>query len=869
MVVGGWRGSGDPGQIVRPHRARSGLRDAWETEHGQRRRQRYGSAIGLVLALAAAATLPGCRSSVTVDPAATFQNIRNDFLQGNFDVARQKADVARNEFSESNPDWAMRFRLLEAEILSYQDLRPEVLALLDSPGVSYPATGDIAIKKNLLCGLAHAGLGQAQQADVELEEAQSLSESGNSELKGEVLRTEAEVQVYRDHVPEAVDLFRKSLKVAREHRDPFLEATDLLHLGLMELSLEHYDDALALLNGAADTARPIHAQPVIQAAMGNSGVAYSALGDFARALSSFQQAEQAARLTATSSAQANWLWRAGSAYYWLGNLEAATRSYQEALKDAVASNSPQLIAGIHTQLAFLLYQERQFDSAKTQSDEAIQTARISGDKAGELDPMFLQALLATQQVNGQDAQRMLTQVYGKSAQIPSLRWEIENALANLYAGKHQSKQADLWYRKSIDTFEDRRAAAREEELRLPFFANGDRLYRDYADFLIASQKHEEALQLLDIGRARTVADGLGLAKPDAQPEHGVDVQEVARKLEGEILFYSLGPEKSWLWAITPHHTRLFMLPGQSGIETQVQGYQNAILKSSDPLHDANPAAKTLYETLVGPAAAMIPKGSKVLIIPDGILNGLNFETLLTPGSDSSHYWIEDVTIRNANSIRMLSQLDPGSPAEDVKKLLLIGNPIPTGAGYENLVTAFAETRGIEKHFPPETRTVVTQSEAVPTAYGEDKPDGFSYIHFVAHGTSSRSSPLDSAVVLSPAPDNPENFKLHARDIVRYPLHARLVTISACSGSGLCVYAGEGLVGLSWAFLRAGAHNVIGTLWEMNDASTPLLMDRLYGELEAGSSPDVALRAAKLSLIHSPAVYRKPLYWAGFQLYTGS
>ena len=105
--------------------------------------------------------------------------------------------------------------------------------------------------------------------------------------------------------------------------------------------------------------------------------------------------------------------------------------------------------------------------------------------------------------------------------------------------------------------------------------------------------------------------------------------------------------------------------------------------------------------------------------------------------------------------------------------------------------------------------------------------------------------------------------------MRYPLHARLVAIFACYGSGLRAYAGEGLVGLSWAFLRAGAHNVIGALWEVNDASTPLLMDKLYGELAAGSSPDTALRAAKLSLIHSPAVYRKPLYWAGFQLYTGS
>jgi CHAT domain-containing protein len=272
---------------------------------------------------------------------------------------------------------------------------------------------------------------------------------------------------------------------------------------------------------------------------------------------------------------------------------------------------------------------------------------------------------------------------------------------------------------------------------------------------------------------------------------------------------------------------------------------------------------------VSPAAAMIPKGSEVFIIPDGVLNGLNFETLLTPGKDNSHYWIEDVTVTNANSIRLLSRIDQDSAPGDEKKLLLIGNPIATGTGYENLLNAFAEIRGVEKHFPPDSRTVVTQSGAVPEAYAESTPDQFSYIHFVAHGTASRLDPLDSAVVLSPPPQHPESFKLYARDIMRYPLHARLVTISACYGSGLRAYAGEGLVGLSWAFLRAGSHNVIGALWEVNDASTPLLMDRLYGELEAGHTPDAALRTAKLSLIHSPGVYRKPLYWGGFQLYAGS
>jgi CHAT domain-containing protein len=78
-----------------------------------------------------------------------------------------------------------------------------------------------------------------------------------------------------------------------------------------------------------------------------------------------------------------------------------------------------------------------------------------------------------------------------------------------------------------------------------------------------------------------------------------------------------------------------------------------------------------------------------------------------------------------------------------------------------------------------------------------------------------------------------------------------------------------MVGLSWAFLRAGAHNVVGALWEVSDASTAQFMDQLYSELKKGKSPDAALRAAKLSLLMSGGAFRRPFYWAPFQLFTGS
>lgn len=93
--------------------------------------------------------------------------------------------------------------------------------------------------------------------------------------------------------------------------------------------------------------------------------------------------------------------------------------------------------------------------------------------------------------------------------------------------------------------------------------------------------------------------------------------------------------------------------------------------------------------------------------------------------------------------------------------------------------------------------------------------------------------------------------------------ADLVTISACYSAGRS-YSGDGLVGLSWTFLRAGAHNVVAALWDVSDASTVQLMEKFYDSLNKGGSPDAALRAAKLSSPHGKE-FHNPFYWAPFQL----
>jgi CHAT domain-containing protein len=398
-----------------------------------------------------------------------------------------------------------------------------------------------------------------------------------------------------------------------------------------------------------------------------------------------------------------------------------------------------------------------------------------------------------------------------------------------------------------------------------------------------------------------LAEGLGLlARGASTGPPRLNPREIARRTEGTILFYWLGEKQSYLWAITPRKTTLFTLPPGSEIEAVVARYRKALGGPQDVLESADQNGRWLHRTLIAPAQALLKKDAKVFVIPDGSLNNLNFETLLVSGptlSDKNlHYWIEDVTIANASSLRVLGAARAGqgkSTGTRDHRLLLVGNSVAPNDKYPELPKAAAQMESVARHFPAAEQRIITRQQATPAAYLASSPERFSYIHFVAHGTASRLSPLDSAIVLSkiglsktvqskpvlsksvlsktaPSEGNAEDdsFKLYARDIIRRPLRADLVTISACYGAGERAYSGEGLVGLSWAFLRAGAHNVVAALWEATDASTVQLMDKFYDELDKGAGPDAALRAAKLSLLRGGG-FHNPFYWAPFQLYAGS
>ena len=826
------------------------------------------------------------------------------FRHGDMAAAAKEAEVGYGKFHGLSSEWAWRFRTLQANALIWRGMYEQALSLLTSEPSQVPA-GQLTIEKYRLEGLAYTSIHNFSDADRILSSAEDVCAASVDRVCADVCLARGGLEMERGRFSQAHAAYGQALTLGRARKYALAEANALLSLGYSALQQEHYDEMMEWSDAAYRRAVAIDAGHVAQTALGNEGWAYYKLGEHEKALNLLLSARNWAHKIGATTYEVNWLTTSGYVYLDAGDFEKAEQSYKQALEMAQQTSKQDVIDAL-VSLALVSERSGHLEQARDYADKAIALVPKDGNRLDVLYPMLVKGHVAARMHDTQQAEKIYREIEQDPKSQIFLKWEAEHALARLYEDENRPDAAAGEYRSALNTFEGARAAL-HEPTSLPFPVNAARIYDDYIRFLINARKPNEALQIAEYQRGRTLAEGLGVLqkgstfKPDA-----LNAQAIARKVGGTILFYWLGEKQSYLWAITPTKTAIVNLPPKSEIEPVAQRYRKALSEQQEFLQRTTDDGLALYKMLVEPAASLLPgapRGSgvgspsaakaasivnlggtakavpfpksssetntpndRIFIIPDGALNTLNFETLLVPGS-TPHYWIEDVTITDASSLRLLAASRTSPKHTD--NVLVFGNAVSPNNDYPDLRKAADEMEIIGKHFQPKQQGVFAREQATPAAYLASKPEQYSYIHFVAHGTASRMSPLDSAIVLSRSNTQEDSFKLYARDIIHQPLKAQLVTISTCYGAGARAYSGEGLVGLSWAFLRAGAHNVIGALWEVSDVSTPKLMDELYRQLETGATPDTALRNSKLTLLRSNSSFHKPFYWAPFQLYTGS
>jgi CHAT domain-containing protein len=810
-----------------------------------------------------------CGCHRTVDPQTAAERITQTIVHGDWNAASLQADQALAQYGRTSPEWSWRFRILKARILVFQSAYKEALDLLQGDLPPALTSTDIGVRKNVVEGIAYRVGQDFDKSAAKFRVAEDLAMRFQMPLLCEVLNAKGALESNEKRYADAKATYSRALSLAREHHRSDQEGMALVSLPWVAMGQGHFDEAIDQGQSAVQFSRALDMQSYLATAFGNLGWSYFELGDFDNALDYYSRAAESS----------DRLGLPGYKLYWftgMANSNLAVHAYDPAeslakstLRSARSLHNAQTITECLNTLTEVMLKTGRVAEARQNNQEALRIEEEGQDKFGILDSLLLAGNIANVELRFSDAERSFHQILAEPSLGTAVRWQAEAGLAQVWDNQGRFIEAERQYLKAINTIEQARRSVNHDELRLSFLSSGIEVYGEYIDFLIRRGRPADALNQAELSRARTLSEGLSSdAKASSNIKSTVRPQQLAQRLHSTILVYWLGEKHSYLWAVTPSKTECFTLPPAAEIDLLIKSYRELTLKSGDLLKSAASAGEKLYASLVQPAGKLIPPGSRVILLPDVGLYGLNFETLIVPGP-KPHFWIEDVTVTTANSLSLLASAANRTPPKE-KNLLLVGDAVPVPE-FGPLPQAPSEMQKIQQYFPKPRRAILQGSQATPSAYLGSEPGRFSYLHFVTHGTASRARPMESAVVLSKESAG-DTYKLYARDIVQHRLNANLVTISACNGSGTRAYSGEGLVGLSWAFLAAGAHNVIGALWEVSDASTPQLMDALYSELSQGKDPATALRNAKLSLLHSASptnVFRKPFYWAPFQLYAGS
>lgn len=373
--------------------------------------------------------------------------------------------------------------------------------------------------------------------------------------------------------------------------------------------------------------------------------------------------------------------------------------------------------------------------------------------------------------------------------------------------------------------------------------------------------------------------------------------------DSALLSFHLGPSISWLWALDREGLVLYTLPGRSQIEAEAKAAADGI-RSNRP--DAGRDSARIYRTLFGVLAPRFQHKAHWLLALDKGLFELpmaalidtsqsppayvaeNHITEIIPGAG---YWV-DASLRpevaqapvfvgvgdpiyntadprlskrprivtsKVTSLNLFASTTAFSPAT-AQEALVLPRLVASGAELDTAARSWQGEHVLLKGGDASRRNLSEQLGRNPAV-----------VHLATHVLQSSERPSYGLIALS-LTEHGETEVLPPFEIARWRTNAGLVVLSGCNSGAGEVLQGTGLLGLTRAWLMAGAHAVIGTNWATPDESGAIF-GALYRNLSAGrgahpgaqpgAQPAVALRAAQLEMIHSGGWRAQPNYWGAY------
>ena len=405
-----------------------------------------------------------------------------------------------------------------------------------------------------------------------------------------------------------------------------------------------------------------------------------------------------------------------------------------------------------------------------------------------------------------------------------------------------------------------------------------------------------------------------------QPATLPELQGEALKPGEVMLVYAVMEDMTCLWVVGKEHFGLYSLNcGEKDLIEKVADFRAkneavvAAIRGETPnltqtlkktRDEIERQGHELYELLLPKEVRpLIGKARLLYIVPTGPLYGLPFEALVmepSGGSRTPHYLVENHSFSYLSSASLLKILRDASARRKTSPsypLLVFAHPVYSkgshASGEEGTIKgmrtkAYLSILGGEFEELPETEQEAKEIKDILEAPEESEPlqlrekasrstifrfnnmnrlDDYRFIVFACHGIlpGEVNKITQPALVLS----HPEREGyLTMADVFGIEMNAELVTLSACNTGRGKIAKGEGVMGLTRAFMYAGTSTVMVSLWPVETLSSRILTTGHYRKISAGSSKAEALRNIKLSMIKGEqgALFRHPFFWSPFVIF---
>ncbi len=286
------------------------------------------------------------------------------------------------------------------------------------------------------------------------------------------------------------------------------------------------------------------------------------------------------------------------------------------------------------------------------------------------------------------------------------------------------------------------------------------------------------------------------------------------------------------------------------------------------------ASYQLYKKLISPFKAQLSE--KLIIIPDGVLNFIPFETLISQQPKESHhfkshnYLLKQHQISYSFSGTLLEKMSK-KKSNATKKLLAFAPSFDESNPSITDVEIKRSELGVLAHNISEVaqiNAIIDGDVYIGDEATEENftrlAEAYQILHLATHGKANDKIGDYSYLAFTEIKDSIENEFLYVRDLYNLKLNAEMVVLSACESGIGELQRGEGVISLARGFSYAGAKSILTTLWSVNDKETKKLMESFYLNIKAGMGKDEALHNAKLDFINNRSHHSAhPFYWAAF------